>query len=198
LTAERRATEGDAVVRGIAMLLAVLVIGLPSLARADLARCKQVRREAARAGITQPRKPRALVRRLNSRRALRADLAYCRLVKRGPRAVDALLANTAAAAPYAGSAWVNPASSIVIAPPSQGLVSLYLVEAILAGAAGEGSLAPRLVPRLTQAGSKDQDALLASAATLYRTWWAAHRTTPLDELRAAGAHPLRDTPLDWL
>jgi hypothetical protein len=185
-------------VRGAAMLLAAFVIGLPSLARADLARCKQVRRQAARAGMTQPRKLKALVRGLNSRRALRADLAYCRLAKRGARAVDALLANTGATGPYAGSAWVNPSSSIVMEPPSQGLVSLYLVEAILAGAPGERSLAPRLVPRLTHADSKDQETLLASAAILYRTWWAAHRTTPLDEVRAAGAHPLRDTPIDWL
>jgi hypothetical protein len=51
--------------------------------------------------VSLPRKPRALVRALDARRAMRDDLAYCRLAKMGSRAVDALLAKAGASPPYA-------------------------------------------------------------------------------------------------
>lgn len=184
--------------RLVVLTLASVVLAPPILARADLARCKDVRKQAARAGIVPASKPAVLVRQLSNRKALRADLAYCRLVKLGPRAIAPLLDNTGATVPFAGAAWVNPSSSVLVERPSTGLVSLYLVEAILTGASGERRLAPHLVPRLTRDGVKDQQALLAAAAEAYQRWWATHATTPLADLRAAGLHPLRDSPIDWL
>jgi hypothetical protein len=54
------------------------------------------------------------------------------------------------------------------------------------------------VPRLIHPEVEDQAALVALAASFYRTWWTANATTPLDRLRAAGAHPLAGTPVGWL
>jgi hypothetical protein len=171
---------------------------LASPAHASLARCKEVRRAAAAQGIAKPRQPAKLVRMLQSRNAVRADLAYCTLATLGASAVGPLLERTDAGGTFAGFAWESPASSIVMGPPSRGLVALYLVEAILTGAAGERSLAPRPIPRLIHADVEDQAVLVAMAAPLYRAWWAANGATPLDQLRVARSHPLNGAPVTWL
>ncbi len=176
-----------------AVLLALIVLAAPATAR-----CKAVRAQAARAGIRVSRKPAALLRAFNSRRAVRADLAYCRLARMGARGIDVLMGNGASTSPFAGTAWRHPSSSLVVAPPTQGVVSLWLVEAIVRGAGGEFSLAPGMAPRLTHATITDQATLQPLAAAAYRAWWDANRATPLDRLRAAGPYPLDATPLDWL
>jgi hypothetical protein len=95
----RRESSPD--VRRAAILLSALVIGCPGVGHADLARRKEVRRTAAWRACHCRASRAPLVRALDARRAMRADLAYCRLAKMGSRAVDALLAKAGASAPYA-------------------------------------------------------------------------------------------------
>jgi hypothetical protein len=184
--------------RVVAALGVVAVLSVAPAAEASLARCKEVRRAAAAQGIRRPKEPAKLVKMLQSRNDVRADLAYCTLATLGAPAVGPLLERVEARGPFAGAAWESPFSSIVIGPPSRGLVALYLVEAILTGAPGERLLAPRPVPRLIHAEVEDQAALLALAAPLYRAWWAANGATPLDQLRGARSHPLNGALVTWL
>jgi len=120
-----------------------------------------------------------------------ADQAYRSLYALQDRAITALLRNVEAETPYAGDAWRNPYSSILILSPAAGLVSLYLVEGILAG-----SLTPHLLPRLVCVEMENPEDAFNVAKALYLDWWAEHGGLSMCELRAA-QHPLTGSGIVW-
>ncbi|MCO5170951.1 MAG: hypothetical protein M9894_31870 [Planctomycetes bacterium] len=123
-----------------------------------------------------------------------ADAAYMDLFHRGTSSIPFLLEEGAdRMAAYQGSAFMDPRSSLIAAPPpTQGVVSLYLVEAIRLGRER-----PHTLPVLLAASTGDAppDAQ-ARAAAAYRVWWQGVRPPTRDALRAA-PDPLAGTGLRW-
>jgi hypothetical protein len=105
-----------------------------------------------------------------------------------------LLKNAERTDPYAGDAYQNPRSSIVCArPPSQGEISLYVVEAIRVGLTCPHQTAGLI--RADDGNALPMDPTRA-AIDAYRAWWAALRKKNLDDVRSA-PDPLRGTGLAW-
>jgi hypothetical protein len=179
---------------GIGLLL---VTAVP--ADADLLRCKEVRQLGRQSSLRAPPEVPRLLGWLGSDSPLLADMAYCKLAGKRTRAIQPLLENArTATGRFEGVAYGNPASSVVMsAPPSRGIIALYLVEAIVRGERGIGRVAPRTVPELVHESISDQSALLAQAAPLYESWWAANQGIPLVALRKTGSHPLAGSGIGW-
>jgi hypothetical protein len=129
-----------------------------------------------------------LIDDLNSNNEVVADAAYVALFAMEAAAIDPLLANTGQTGAYAGSAWVNEESSVALfeheSPPSRGVVSLYLVEAIL-----RNRLAPHLLPEFSDAVITDQSVLFSLANASYQSWWSVHQGESISQLRS-GPQPL--------
>jgi hypothetical protein len=160
---------------------------------ADQTRCEEVR------DIRVPFRLRAVVRQLNSADADAADAAYCKLVGIR-RAIPLLLGNAAdhhaALTPYAGSAYINPLSSdALFTSPSQGIVSLYIVEATILRRTEQLRLTPHIEPELIHASITDQETLLQMAVPLYQIWFAVNRRAPFVD--SAGSHPLEGSGIAW-
>jgi hypothetical protein len=134
-----------------------------------------------------------LIDDLNGNDAVAADNAYVQLFMLEDGAIDALLGNTGQTNPYAGLAWANPLSSVLIhnedERPTCGVVSMYLVEAIL-----QSRLTPWLLPQFHHATETNQAVLASMADSAYQSWWAAHQGETISQLRS-GPQPL-DPPND--
>jgi hypothetical protein len=124
-----------------------------------------------------------------------ADAAYGNLFDQEKDAIGPLLANTTATGDYAGSAWVNPDSSIALveddAGPSRAVVSLYLVEAIL-----RNRRTPHLLPEFNHASISAQSVLFGLANTEYQSWWLSHMGESISVLRT-GPQPLDSGVVVW-
>jgi hypothetical protein len=188
------------------LLVVALLIVLPAAsARGDRKYCRAVRVEARLAGIRAARHVPDLVVQLNDAdNGLAADVAYCRLVTKADRAqaIPLLLGYaedpSARSTDYPGAAYVNPSDSyglMFVASPSQAMVSLYVVEAIITRARGDRKFTPALVPELVSLATIDQSVLLDEAVTRYQSWYATFQGSP--SLRRAKVHPLDGSGIAW-
>lgn len=131
----------------------------------------------------------------NSTSSARANDGYRELYAHRERSIPLLLANADDTTPFAGDAYQNPKSSIrAVSPPSRGLVSLYLVEAIRAGLMYPHQTAALVPARGTTAPTGDPRTIAAAA---YRRWWDGLADKSLAAIRKA-ADPLEGTGLQWL
>jgi len=130
----------------------------------------------------------------NSDKASDADAAYHELYAAGVDAIPLLLQNAERTAPFSGNAYQNPLSSILpLEAPSQGLISLYLVEAIRAGFQYPHQTAA-LTPAMGTSVLPPDPTRRALEA--YRAWWRKLNAKSIDDVRRA-PDPLEGTGLAW-
>jgi hypothetical protein len=166
-----------------------------------MTRCSRFARLLALAAalVAQPRGALAtiadLIDDLNGTDAMAADAAYQQLFALEELAIPALLANTGETGTYAGGAWINELSSVQYLPeevgPARGVVSLYLIEAIL-----RNDPTPHRLPRFRHPTITNQTVLFSMAASAYQNWWVIHQLDPIWVLRST-SQPLDPVDVSW-
>ena len=120
-----------------------------------------------------------------------ADAGYRELFHHGADAIPLLLDNVGRTTIFRGRLYQDSKYSFVRHDPSQGLVALYLVEAIRLN-----RMAPHRTPLLLDASGDSPPDAFARAVTAYRQWWQSLSDRSTAGVRAA-PDPLAGTGLRW-
>jgi hypothetical protein len=120
-----------------------------------------------------------------------ANSAYMELYRGRASSVPRLVENADRRQVFAGDAYRSATSSLVDESPTQGTISLYLIEAIRVG-----HERPTIRPVLVDtAGTIPTDGQ-QRAAEAYRAWWRALPKHDLPSIQAA-RDPLEGSGLQW-
>lgn len=132
----------------------------------------------------------------------RCDDAFIKIMSFGKEAIPFLIENASNKNLYKGTIIYNHASSFLTPQPTVGLVSLYLIEAILTNEIKPSVLvtAPMLVNIKDKFpfndSKREKDINLKKAQLYYRMWWEKIKEKSIGEIRRTS--PLSGTDLMWL
>lgn len=121
-----------------------------------------------------------------------ADSAYMELFRGGAASIPLLLEGAERQEPFAGTAYRSPSASVLpVVPPTQGVVALYLVEAIRSG-----HERPHGAPVVLDASGAVAADGQKRAAEAYRAWWRSLPARDLPTVRSA-PEPFSGSGLRW-